>query len=237
MNVKVWESAKQKLLGTEIERNLNFDGHVFSLRKKVGRKLAVLARLSKFTSFKQKWILIKICVESTFGNCPLIWMFHNRNVYSKINHLQERSLRIVYDDYVTSFEDLLKKGNIHHKNVQLLAREFFKVKKGINQFYLRFPTKIYRLQLKVSDLSVSSINITHIGLNSLRFFASKVWNMVLVEPKNLNNVEMFKSEIRKWEPKTVRMQIMPAICAQYRLREYQTLLQNFFFVTDRQTIL
>ena len=174
VNVKVRESAKQKLLGIEIEINLNFDGHVFSLRKKVGRKLAVLARLSKFTSFKQKRILMKTFVESTFGNCPLIWMFHNRNVYSKINHLQERSLRIVYDDYITSFEDLLKKGNIHHKNVQLLVREFFKVKKGINQFYFRFPTKIYRLQLKVSDLSVSSINITHFGLNSLRFFASKV---------------------------------------------------------------
>ena len=38
--------------------------------------------------------------------------------------------------------------------------------------------------------------------------------MVLVELKNLNNVEMFKSENRKWEPKTVRMQIMLAICAQ-----------------------
>ena len=92
VNVKVRESAKQKLLGIEIEINFNFDGHVFSLRKKVGRKLAVLARLSKFTSFKQKRILMKTFVESTFGNCPLIWMFHNRNVYSKINHLQERSL-------------------------------------------------------------------------------------------------------------------------------------------------
>ena len=52
VNVKVWESAKQKLLGIEIERNLNFDGHVFSLRKKIGRKLAVLTRLSKIIQAK-----------------------------------------------------------------------------------------------------------------------------------------------------------------------------------------
>ena len=104
----------------EIGRNLNFDGHVFSLRHKAGRKLVVLARLSKFTSFRQKRILMKTFVESQFGNCPLIWVFHIRNVNSKINNLQERSLRIVYDDYVTSFEDLLKKGNsfnIHHRNI------------------------------------------------------------------------------------------------------------------------
>ena len=51
---KIWESAKQKLLGMKRGRNLNFDDHMISLCKKAGRKLAVLARLSKFMSFKQK---------------------------------------------------------------------------------------------------------------------------------------------------------------------------------------
>ena len=50
---KIWESAKQKLLGMEIGRNLNFDDHVISLCKKAGRKLAVLARLS-FVSNKSE---------------------------------------------------------------------------------------------------------------------------------------------------------------------------------------
>ena len=83
---QIWESAKQKLLGKEIGRNLNFDDHVISLCKRAGRKLAVLARLSKFMSFKQKRILMKTFVESQFGYCPLIWMFHCRKVNSKINH-------------------------------------------------------------------------------------------------------------------------------------------------------
>ena len=34
---RIWESAKQKLIRTEIGRNLNFDDHVFSLCKKAGR--------------------------------------------------------------------------------------------------------------------------------------------------------------------------------------------------------
>ena len=136
---KIWENAKQKLLGTETERNLNFDDHVISLSKKGGRKLAVLAKLSKFMSFKQKRILMKTFFESQFRYCPLIWMFHSRKVNSKINNLQERSLRIVYNYCITSFKDLLKKDNlfkIHHKNIQSLAIELFKVK---------FSTKIHRL--------------------------------------------------------------------------------------------
>ena len=40
---KNWESAKQKLLGIKIGRNLNFDDHVISLCYKAGRKLAMLA--------------------------------------------------------------------------------------------------------------------------------------------------------------------------------------------------
>ena len=85
-------------------------------------------------SFKQKRILMKTFVESQFGYCPIIWMFHSRKVNSEINHLQGRSLRIVYNDYITSFEDLLKKDNsfkIHHKNIQSLVMEPFEVEKGI----------------------------------------------------------------------------------------------------------
>ena len=75
-------------------------------------------------SFKQMRILMKTFVECQFGYFPLIWMFYSRNVNSKINHLQEQSLRTVYNDYITLFEDLLKKDNsfkIHNKNIQSLA--------------------------------------------------------------------------------------------------------------------
>ena len=139
---RIWESAKQKLLGKEVGRYLNFDDHVFSLCKKAGRKLAVLARLSKFKSFKQKGILMNIFVESQFGYCPLIWMFHSRKVNSEINDLQEQSLRMVYNDYITFFQDLLKKDNsfkIHHGNMQSLAYNFPKSRKELlTQFYVTF---------------------------------------------------------------------------------------------------
>ena len=46
--MKIWESRKQKLLGVEIDSNLNLDLYVSSLCKKAGKKLSVLARLSIF---------------------------------------------------------------------------------------------------------------------------------------------------------------------------------------------
>ena len=168
-------------------------------------------------SFKQKRILMKTFLESQFGYFPLIWMFHSRKVNSKINHLQERSLRIVYNDYIAAIEDLLKKNNsfkIHNKNILLLAIELFKVKKGIANpiLYDIFPLRPIDYNLRSqTGFSVSSVNTTHFDLNSLQYFASKVWNMVPLELKNLNYIEIFKFEIRKWEP----MQCECTLCLPY----------------------
>ena len=53
-------------------------------------------------------------------------MFNGTQINDKINKLHERALRIVYNDIVTSFEDLLikdKSFTIHFQNIQLLAIE------------------------------------------------------------------------------------------------------------------
>ena len=50
----------------------------------------------------------------------------------KMNHIHETALRMVYEDYLTSFEDLLikdKSVSIHHSNIQKVATIMFKVKK------------------------------------------------------------------------------------------------------------
>ena len=66
---KIWKSRKQKLLGVEIDSNLNFDLYLSSLCKKAGKKLSVLARLSSFMSLNQRRTLMKAFIKSQFGYC------------------------------------------------------------------------------------------------------------------------------------------------------------------------
>ena len=47
----------------------------------------------------------------------------------------------------------------------------------------------------------SSANTSQYGLNSLRVFSSKAWNMVPTEIKNSGTLNIFKEKMRKWEPK------------------------------------
>ena len=52
-----------------------------------------------------------------------------------------------------------------------------------------------------TDFASNRVNTNKFGLNSLRYFASKVWSMVPLEIKNSGSVEIFKTKIRNWEPK------------------------------------
>ena len=65
-------------------------------------------------------IFYKDFVETQFKYCPHIWMFHSRYTINKINALLKRELRIVCDDYVPNFDQLLEKDHtlcIHHQNI------------------------------------------------------------------------------------------------------------------------
>ena len=66
-------------------------------------------------------------------------MFHSRKLNSRLNELHEKALRIVYQDYASSFTELLEKDNsptIHNRNIQMLATELFKVKNELRSPFM-----------------------------------------------------------------------------------------------------
>ena len=90
---KICENCRQKLLRIIIDRNLKFDEYILTQCKKAGRK-----RVCTYLSFERRRTLMKAFIESQFAYCPLIWLFCQRSSNTRINHLQERALRIVYND-------------------------------------------------------------------------------------------------------------------------------------------
>ena len=68
-------------------------------------KLHKLNRLIKLTIF-HTFIL------SNFNFCPLAWHFCTEKNFKKIEKAQERALRFVYEDYNSSYDNLLKKAKM-----------------------------------------------------------------------------------------------------------------------------
>ena len=121
------------MLGVTINNKLYFTQHVHKICDKASQKLNVLARLSFLMNLEKGRLIMKAFVNSQFGYCPLIWMFHHRTLNNRINRIHERALRIVYHDKTSNFTELLQKDNavtVNQRNLQVSATKVYKVKMG-----------------------------------------------------------------------------------------------------------
>ena len=137
-------SDSQKIV--TIDRKFNLSEHVTNLCDKASKKIQALAIIFPYIPQTQKRLLINIYFMSQFGYCPLVWMNHSRTLNNRINGLHKRALSLVYNDFSSSFSELLEKDKsvtIHHRNLQTLAYEIFKVKNNMAPEILTeiFPQK------------------------------------------------------------------------------------------------
>ena len=120
-NEYMWAKLDQDIVW-ESNDNLRFDKHGSNICLKANRKLSALTRVAKFVFFKA-------FIKPQHRYCPLVWMFHGRQINDKINKLHERALREV-KGYFKGSENLLikdKSSMINHQNIQSLAIEIYKL--------------------------------------------------------------------------------------------------------------
>ena len=84
-NLKIFNSPCKKLLGIRFDSKLTFDGHINDICKKSGLKLNAVARITPYMDLNIKRLLLNAFFVSQFNYCQLVWMYHNRTNYSKIN--------------------------------------------------------------------------------------------------------------------------------------------------------
>ncbi len=56
---------------------------------------------------KPEWNIYRSFILSNFNYCPLVWHLNKK----KDAKVQKRALRFVYNDFISSYEELLAKGN------------------------------------------------------------------------------------------------------------------------------
>lgn len=193
----------QKLLGNKVDNKVIFDEHVSALCKEASKKLHALSRVSRYMTFKQRKIVMKAFISSQFGYCPLVWICHSRTQNNRINKIHERALRLVYQDEISTFEDLLEKDKsftIHERNVQGLGIELYKVawRLAPEITNLVFPVKPTTFVWE-DIFQTFNVKTTTWGLQSLSHIAPKVWSNI---PKELKLLPLakFRKAIRKWKP-------------------------------------
>ena len=151
-------------------------------------------------------ILMRAFIDSQFGYCPLIWMFHSRKLNTKINRLHERAFKIVYKDKSLTYDELLEKDNsftCHEKNLQKLAIEMYKVINNLSPTFMRsiFPESNNPYNLRNNNpFHTSNVHSVYKGTETVSFRGPKTWALVPDEIKNCRSLPEFKKRIKKWKP-------------------------------------
>ena len=97
-----------ELLGIHLDDKLNFNLHISNICRSAANQLNALIRLKSYLNFNAKRVLINSYIISNFNYCPLVWIFSTAKSLNKIESLQKRALRFLYNDYSISYEDLLE---------------------------------------------------------------------------------------------------------------------------------
>ena len=150
---------------------------------------------------------MKAFITSHFSYCPLLWMLHSRELNNKINRIHERSLRSVYSDKTSTFQELLDKDNsvsVHHKNIQVLATEIYKTVNGLAPTIMNSVFEIKDIEQNLRNkinFKSRRINSVPYGIDSLTYLAPKIWNIVPEGIKKSESLNVFKTKIKKWIPR------------------------------------
>ena len=76
--------------------------------RKAGQKLSALMRLSLYLDTNKRKTICTTMVKPQLNYCLLVWMFFRRRSSNLINKVQERALRITYNDQFNDFKSLFK---------------------------------------------------------------------------------------------------------------------------------
>ena len=198
------ESKEEKLLGVVIDQKLNFKQHLNTVCRKASQKLHALARASTYMPKEKTRMVMRAFIMSQFSYCPLIWMFHDRRVNTKINYIHERALRIAYQDRTSTFEELLITDNsvsIHQRNLQLLVTEIYRTRMNLSPPFMKeiFVEREIQYNLRVTNnIYARKPRTTAYGLENVSFLGQNLWRDLPLHIKESLTVKHFKKYIKFW---------------------------------------
>ena len=130
-NHKIDSENSVTLLGIEIDNKLNFEKRVAALFQKSGRKLNTLSRIHKNIGFQEMKMLLDSFIFSNFNYCLLVCNFCSAALPQKIEKIQERALRLLFNDSNSSCNSLLLKAEQPTMEVDRLRRSTIEVFKTL----------------------------------------------------------------------------------------------------------
>ena len=120
----------------------------------------------------------------------------------KLERIQERSFRLLLNDYESSYQEILEKigkTTLQIRRIKLLAIEIFKTINDINPSYMK---EIFELNTRRDPdnkrLIVQTQKSMKYGSYTLRSLGPRIWNKLPSNLRLCENLTTFKEQIKSW---------------------------------------
>ena len=143
-----------------------------------------LAGCLVFLNQTKKLLVFNSFILAHFNYCPLVWHHCGSGSTRKIEKIQERGLRLVYNDHVSSYCELMAKANktllyVHVDRIKKIALFVYKClnKIGPEVVHDMYDPKDIPYHFRDSNkITQPKVNTTTKGLRSLKYNGADIWN-------------------------------------------------------------
>ena len=190
-NTAIPITGELEMLGVAVDDKMKFERHIANVCRKVSQQIAVLKRMKKILPFETRKCLYLGFIIPHFNYCSETWHFCNKNITAKLEKVNERALRFVFNKKQMPYCELLYKIGLPSLANQRLAKIVCMVFNAINIDHA--PRSIKELfghrkghyDLRGNNiLKLPQANTTTYGRKSFR---------------TLRTFKVFKNKIRKFD--------------------------------------
>ena len=127
--------------------------------------------------------IFKAFIISNFNYCPIVWHFCEKVNASKMERIQKRALRFVFNDLTSSYDILLDRAGVTIltlSRIKTIAAEVYKASNDLSPHYIAdmfYPRAETQHNLRNTNLlTLPKVKTVKYGKNSLLFEGVKIWN-------------------------------------------------------------
>ena len=133
----------------------------------------------------------------------MAWHFCTEKNSKKIEKVQERALRFVYEDYNSSYDNLLKKAKVPSLQIRIMrtmALETFKIMNTLSPSCLHSLVHLRnsKYYFRYNILDITQVRTSRYGKKTFKFAAATLWNSLPDHSRTENSFSQFKSLMQSW---------------------------------------
>ncbi len=191
-----------KLLGVHIDQQLTMNKHIIVICNKAAQQINALYRVAKYIPCKDRLLIYNSFVASNFRYCNIVWHFSNKKNIIKLERVNKRALRCVFNDQQSSYRLMLEQNNIDTLyaqrmiNIMIMA---FKMYNGLCPSQLNVLLKKKTVMYNLRDdqrVNLPNYSTVKYGKHCFSYIAAHLWNCLPYSIKSYKDITTFKRKCK-----------------------------------------